>query len=217
MTIMALNNHRAAPVRATTAAASESTDRYVPAEEGTISAAQPDAAERMAAGRVLSQAGLADVQCLVTWMAAAAPDGLSLPEFARKALSGVRAITPNVSEGVSELIRLGETCRRAELQTSPETCLEQGLQALALVYGPLERDPARCGEFRGLLGVLGDPQTTYQLLHDPQMATLEKSEREALLHQVVRGLRELHQGGEAIEREDVLKLRDETLTALEAR
>lgn len=213
MTVQALTSYRAAPVRAMTAAASETTDRYVPAEEGTLCANPPDAAERMAAGRVLAQAGLADVQCLVTWMSAAAPEGLSLPEFARKALTGVRAITPNVSEGVSELIRLGETCRRAELQASPETCLDQGLQALALVYGPLERDPARCAEFRGLLGVLGDPQTTFQLLHDPQMAGLEKSEREALLHQVVRGIRERHEGGEAIERADVLGLRDTLLAA----
>lgn len=217
MTIQALTNYRAAPVRATTAAAFQESDRYLPAEEGTLPGAQPELAERLEAGRVLAQAGLADVQCLVTWMSAAAPEGFSLAEFARKALSGVRAVTPNVSEGVHELIRLGETSRRAELQTSPETCLDQGLQALALVYGPLERDPARCAEFRGLLGVLGDPVTTYQLLHDPQMAGLEKGEREALLHQVVRGLRERHQGGQTIERDDVLKLRDETLVAFEAR
>ena len=213
MTIQSLSQLRTVSARPASAAAVEQRDRYLPAEEGTISMAQVEPAQRMAVGQVLSQAGLQDVQCLVTWMATAAPEGLSLTEFARKALSGVRAVTANVSEGVHELIRLSETCRRAQLQPSPETCLDQGLQALALVYGPLEHDPASVGEFRGLLGVLGEPQTTYQLLHDPCMAGLEPATRSALLNEVVAGLVERHESGETVGREDVLKLRDQTLTA----
>lgn len=213
MTIQTLNPLRTAPARPASAATVEPRDRYLPAEEGTIAMVQAQPGQRMAVGQILSQAGLQDVQSMVSWMANAAPEGLSLPEFARKALSGVRAVTPNVREGVHELIRLSETCRRAQLQPSPETCLDQGLHALALVYGPLDNDPARVGEFRGLLGVLGDPQTTYQLLHDPCMAGLEGCDRSALLNQVVSALVERHEGGESVGREAVLQLRDEALAA----
>ena len=209
MTIQALPPVWAAPMKATSAAAaSESTDRYLPAEEGTLPRQQPEMLDRLAATRVLQQAGLSDVHCVVSWMGAAVPEGTRLEDFARRTLTGVRNLTSDLDTGVNDLIGLAETVRRAELQTSPETCLEQGLTALGLTYGPLERDPERCCEFRGLLAVVGDPSITYGLLTDALPGPLD---REAVIHEVVRGLRERHAEGQPVSAESVQQLREETI------